>query len=414
MKKMKKTMWLVVASVLLIGVAGVHAEVTIETVLVGDVGNVADATSYGSVSYEYRIGKYEVTNAQYAEFLNAVAAQNLNGMWDSNMAASSGGIEQSGGWGNYVYAVKSIPDFDDDGIPNSHPDRVSGTGLGFANLPVNSIQWEDALRFANWMHNGQPTGAEDASTTEDGVYDMSLGSDAVRKAGATYFVPSEDEWYKAAYYKGGGTNAGYYEYATSSDTVPVAEAPPGTNSAVYARVLWSSDWSPNIPSVGSYTNAPSPYGTFDQNGSMWEWLDESDAEQADPVKKILRSGDWWTDGAADGYFSSSHQEVASPAWNTTIVGFRMAGAQTEVELLPGDANRDGVVSADDYGSVQLHFGDTGDVGILGDANGDGVVSADDYGSVQLHFGDMAGMTVPEPGTIGLLAIGLVAILRKRK
>ncbi|KKL81467.1 hypothetical protein LCGC14_1994460, partial [marine sediment metagenome] len=339
---------MVVASVLLIGVAGTHAEVTIETVLVGDVGNAADDTSYGSVSYEYRIGKYEVTNAQYAEFLNAVASTDTNGLWNSNMAAWSGGIEQNGGWGNYTYAVKSIPDEDEDQIPNSHPDRISGTGNGYANLPVNNVQWGDTLRFANWMHNGQPTGAQDASTTEDGAYDMFLGNGAVRKAGAKYFVPSEDEWYKAAFYKGGGTDAGYYEYATSSDAVPVEEKPPGgANSAMYSRIIWP--WDPNIASVGSYTGSPSPYGTFDQNGSMWEWLEESDAETVDPLKKVLRSGDWWTEAI---YLSASHQELASPAWNTSIVGFRLAEPQTEEVLLPGDANRDGVVSADDYGSVQ--------------------------------------------------------------
>ena len=89
----------------------------------------------------------------------------------------------------------------------------------------------------------------------------------------------------------------------------------------------------------------------------------------------------------------------------------------EPALLAGDANRDDVVSADDYGLVQLNFGDMGLSGILGDANGDGVVSADDYGSVQLNFGDtagMGGMPVPEPATLSLLVIGGLAMLRRRK
>ena len=88
-----------------------------------------------------------------------------------------------------------------------------------------------------------------------------------------------------------------------------------------------------------------------------------------------------------------------------------------LELLPGDTNNDGVVSADDYGSVQLNFGDIGVAGIPGDANGDGVVSADDYGSVQLNFGAMAGLggaLVPEPATLLLLCIGGLAILRRRR
>ena len=86
-------------------------------------------------------------------------------------------------------------------------------------------------------------------------------------------------------------------------------------------------------------------------------------------------------------------------------------------LLPGDANGDGVVSADDYSSVQSNFANTGHAGIPGDATGDGMVSADDYAAVQSNFGDTTGLggetTVPEPGMIGLLAIGGLALLRRR-
>ncbi len=87
------------------------------------------------------------------------------------------------------------------------------------------------------------------------------------------------------------------------------------------------------------------------------------------------------------------------------------------ELLPGDANGDGVVSADDYGSVQLNFGNTGHAGIPGDADGDGTVSADDYASVQGNFGatsGLGGVPIPEPVTLSLLAIGGLAMLRRRR
>ena len=51
--------------------------VTIDMVTVGNPGNAADTrydlTGFGSVGYNYQIGKYEVTAGQYTEFLNAVA-----------------------------------------------------------------------------------------------------------------------------------------------------------------------------------------------------------------------------------------------------------------------------------------------------------------------------------------------------
>ena len=87
----------------------------------------------------------------------------------------------------------------------------------------------------------------------------------------------------------------------------------------------------------------------------------------------------------------------------------------EVVLLAGDANRDGMVSAGDYASVQANFGNTGIAGIPGDANGDGIVSAGDYASVQANFGNVASASIPEPATLSLLALGGVAMVgRKRK
>ena len=91
-----------VAAVVLTCVSGAQAEVVMDWVTVGDPGNVDDThgDGYGGVDYVYNIGKYEVTNSQYAEFLNAVAAVgNPHGLYNTEMGGGwndIGGISRSG------------------------------------------------------------------------------------------------------------------------------------------------------------------------------------------------------------------------------------------------------------------------------------------------------------------------------
>ena len=191
-------------------------DTSLSFVTVGDPGNVADTTvrsdgttGYGAVPYTFYMGTYDVTLAQYTTFLNAVAKTDTYGLYNSNMAGAGGqyrfGISQSGSSGNYSYAV-------------------TGSNPQAANMPAYDITWGDAARFCNWLQNGQPTsGTEGAGTTETGAYTLNgdvLALTETRNAGATYFIPSENEWYKAAYYSGGGTNSAYYAYETKNNTEP--------------------------------------------------------------------------------------------------------------------------------------------------------------------------------------------------
>src|SRR5436190_1925357 len=155
--------------------------VTIETVPIGNIGNAPDqdygSGRYGAVGYPYRIGTYEVTNSQYAEFLNAKDGTGANSLelYSSSMSSSPrGGIHVVVGNANGLkYGVKA----------------------NMGNKPVNFVSCYDALRFANWLNNGQGSG-----DTETGAYTLSLGQSVARNAGATWFLPTENEWYKAAYY----------------------------------------------------------------------------------------------------------------------------------------------------------------------------------------------------------------------
>ena len=160
--------------------------------------------------------------------------------------------------------------------------------------------------------------------------------------------------------------------------------------------------------VGEFEYSQSPYGTFDQDGNVWEW---NETVRTDLWRNV-RGGYW---GSAGWFMHTSSNGLYYPSDYHGIVGFRVA-SNPEPPLLPGDANRDGQVSAGDYASVQANFGNTGIAGIPGDANGDGMVSAGDYASVQANFGNVAAVAqvTPEPATLSLLVLGGVALLRKKQ
>ncbi|MBL6832216.1 MAG: SUMF1/EgtB/PvdO family nonheme iron enzyme, partial [Pirellulales bacterium] len=154
----------------------------------------------------FQIMKYEFTNQQYTDFLNSVAATDTYSLYNANMGSSArGGITRSGSSGSYTYAVK--------------------TNMG--DKPVNYVSWFDAARVANWLQNGQGSGS-----TETGAYTLvggqTSGTAPAVNPGASYFLPTENQWYKAAYYKGGSAMADYWDYATQSDTTPTAVTAGGT------------------------------------------------------------------------------------------------------------------------------------------------------------------------------------------
>ena len=306
------------------------ATVSIETVLVGDAGNTADDTGYGAVGYECNIGKHEVTNAQYAVFLNAVAKTDTHGLYNTNMGSGgAGGIACSSSEDGYSYTVR--------------PDR--------GDRPVNYVSWYDALRFANWMHNGQPTGEQNDDTTEDGAYDMSLGNSAFRQPGATWALPTEDEWYKAAYYKGGATDAGYWDYPTQSSIAPESEAPVGASpygSANYRKNGYV-DATYLTTVVGAYETSDSPYGTFDQGGNVWEW---NEAEVA-PGRRGMRGGSFRSQTPDNLRASGRHYNYNTPGDQRDNHGFRVVQISTIPNGTTYEVNSLGDEVNPDDGSVTL-------------------------------------------------------------
>ena len=198
------------------------------------------------------------------------------------MSNQFAGITRSGSAGSYTYAVTP----------------------GRENNPVVYTSFFDAMRFTNWLHNGQGAGG-----TETGVYNITNGATETRDPGARYFIPTEDEWYKGAYHQPasqGGDSDDYWLYPTSSNSVPV----PGVDANFFGSGI------NNTTPVGTYD--ANFYGLFDMAGNVFEW----DTGQPDPSLRGLRGGSWDSDEVD--LRSSSGRFDGFPAVEGLIIGFRVA------------------------------------------------------------------------------------------
>lgn len=193
--------------------------------------------------------------------------------------------------------------------------------------PITWVSWFDAARFANWLENRQGSG-----NTETGAYTLvggqTVGTAPARNPGAVFYIPTEDQWYKSAYYRGGGTNAGYWSYATQSNSLPDNEIGSSVNQANYREdntnsfsVTQSVVFSPTqnyLTDVGAFTNSASAYSTFDQNGNVWEW---NDMDGTAGATRGVRGGGWDYDNEIG--LSSSFRLTYDPSYENVSLGFRI-------------------------------------------------------------------------------------------
>ncbi|HEY3254742.1 MAG TPA: SUMF1/EgtB/PvdO family nonheme iron enzyme [Polyangiaceae bacterium] len=295
MRNRARSLWLPVSVVALL-LASAASAVTMDWTSVGEPGNACDPQSqgcFGAVSYSYNIGTYEVTNAQYAELLNAKAASDPLGLYNTRMgfpaASNYGGIARSGSSGSYTYSAIA----------------------GREDMPVNYVSFFDALRFANWLNNGQGNG-----DTETGAYTL-LGGTALpsnyttvaRNAGAAIFLTSEDEWYKAAYYD--PATAGYFDYPAGSNAQTTCAAPTATANRANCNNIAG-----DLTNGGSYTGSASPYGTFDQGGNVLEWNETVNFDNS----RGIRGGDFFDPGS----LGASDRSSLGPDREFGVLGFRVA------------------------------------------------------------------------------------------
>ena len=268
---------------------------------------------------------------------------------------------------------------------------------------MNWVSWYDAIRFANWLNNGQGNG-----DTESGSYTLlggtptpSNGLSITRNPGTSVWLTSEDEWYKAAYYN--PASRSYFQFPTASNTAPTAAAPPGgSKSANYNLAVG------HLTDVGAYSSSPSPYGTFDQGGNLYQW-NEALIIGTD---RGIRGGAFSL--ISDGLLYSS-RGYSDPTAKGSVIGFRLAS----VPFLPGDFNRDGHVNAADIPAMLSALADLNaykatkgltdpNLLVIGNLNGSGSLTNADLSALigLLRSGGGSLATVSEPASMWLLAFAL--------
>jgi formylglycine-generating enzyme len=254
----------------------------VDFVTIGNPGNPADTTGSpnpaGSVPYAYRIGKFEISEQMIDK------ANTLGGL----------GITKD----------------------------TRG-----ADKPATSVSWFEAAQFVNWLNTSTgntPAYKFDAGGTFQLWQPGDPGYDAVnrfRNSAAKYFLPSADEWYKAAYYDPAG--GVYWDYPTGSNTPPIAVAggmAPGT--AVVLQGI------PAGPADTMQAGGLSPYGTMAQGGNGGEW-DETEFDLVNDSVLGLRGrrGGAWD--SVPSTLSAEFRFTSEPAVSNFGTGFRVASAIPE-------------------------------------------------------------------------------------
>ncbi len=192
-------------------------------------------------------------------------------------------------------------------------------GANSSQRGMPNINWFSAARFSNWINNGATADAD----TETGAYNLNYATDGVfiKQSNAKWWIPSENEWYKAAYYdpRLNNGNGGYYKFPTSSDTQTISSIPTESTNTNYDGIMPSKM---KITLVGAYSNSHSYYGTYDQGGLLWQWNDATYSDHNGvPLNRGMRGGSWSL-GLIN--ISKYGQRDYPPTYQDDDSGFRLA------------------------------------------------------------------------------------------
>jgi hypothetical protein len=266
----------------------------------------------GSVAYQYRMSRLEVTTSQWMEFLNAFSGfASPNPFWRP-YGPDHWGAQEDPGWTG----------------PGERFRLRSVTSAGM--LPCGGITWRMAALYCNWLTNGKGSspaalagGAYDTSTW--GNYGTHYFTDAwTHSPGALFWIPTLDEQIKANHYdpnRYGPGQGGWWTYLNSSESVGTP-GPPGSGNTSAGwqdpNLTWG-EW--NIP-LGAYPQSLSPWGLLDTSGGAAEW-DELVFNPGLPAERGYTTS--WAGFTGLGIYESIQGiSSADPQYGSSYVGLRIA------------------------------------------------------------------------------------------
>jgi len=254
---------------------GTTNEFTIDFVSISQTNNTADTTGYGAVPYNYRVGRYEISELQITKATQIGMANVSAGAWTESQPAANITWYEAAAFVNFL---------------NTNSGKTAAYNLTF------TTNWSMAV----WS-------SEQAWTAG--------GTNLYRNKDAFYFLPSENESYKAAYYNPGGSD--YFLYPTASNDVPTAVASgTGAGTAVYNNAA-------SVPAIVESAGGLSPYGTVGQGGNVFEWNESAfdGSNSSSSENRVIRGGSW---DFTEFNLRSSFRGAAVPSGEDSDIGFRVA------------------------------------------------------------------------------------------
>ena len=221
----------------------------------------------GHEGFSGQMSKYETTNAQYCQYLNAAKASNAITVSGNYVVGTSGPYSGQ----NYYNLAGSGVTYD--GATNGGAARINWTGSsftvdgGFDNHPVTYVSWYGSTAFANYYG---------------------------------WRLPTEWEWQAVADYNGS------YNYGCGTTI---------NNSIANYRESTHPYGTTAVGVFGTYG-----YGMCDMAGNVWEWTDSCYYAGCSPDYRVLRGGGW--------HFFVSYCSVSSRSYNYPfdthfLMGFRV-------------------------------------------------------------------------------------------